>query len=192
MRRWKRALLSILVLCGLGTIGNSCSDLLGVPLDFPQIVFDTNGVMGLQPNGTLLVDAEPVAIRLEAGGAPARITGDRKLDVAIRLNEDCSLDGGTGGADIEVDGDVDLGPLGSFSGQLLAGEVLDFASRDSGGPTDEYEILSSVLQGELIHLYEGKNLLISITSPNSNFEGDCSVTFEGDVLGTISATPIPQ
>lgn len=184
------------VTAGLLGAGSSIAGPLNLELSFPLIFFSNPGSTTFVPNasgGTLSVSAAPIAIQVASGGPPALITpepvsGTESVNISIALDSAGNLIGGAPGDDLTIVGEVDLGPLGIFSGTLLTGEVVAFGAADSGGAVDAYDFEFQVTGGELFSLF-GPDAGVTVTSELSTFTGDFTVAFGGQAKGNVGATP---
>jgi hypothetical protein len=185
----------VALLALLSFAGVSSATLLNNPLSYPPLVFDNQGTTTYNANQDLFVcDATPLAITLAPGDTPTIITpssGVAEFSIMARIDNSGNLVDGVLGDDLLVFGEVDLGGLGIFSGELLTGEVTQFGFEDSGGTTDFYEFQFTLTGGLLAGLYAGGGLGVSITSERSNFTEDFNVDFDGQCKGTLGALPPP-
>jgi hypothetical protein len=161
----------------------------------PQILFSLPGTTCYQaPLDLFAVDATSIAMRFETGGTPT-IVGDDPVDgrllwMQARVDSSGNLVGGVPAHDFVLTGQVTVPGHGTFSGLLLTGEVTFFSSHDSGGPTDSYELRFSVTGGDIDFLFEGQEIVVSLVSEESTFEGDFTEDFCGEVKGTILGSPV--
>ena len=167
--------------------------LLGVTLSHPLIAFNNQGTTTYDAAiDQFLVDASPLAIRLTSSEPPVLIDPVPGLGETLVINATVdntgALTGGVPGDDLLVVGQVDLGATGFFSGVLLTGEVTGFGFRDSGGSTDSYDFTFTVTGGQLAFLYPSA-VGVQVTSEQSDFTGDFTVSFGGEAKGTLGALP---
>jgi hypothetical protein len=201
LEQWKQrlsqcGLLLITIAVMISTPVASNAALLGNTLTFPYLSFDNQGTTSYDAaSNQFLVNASPLAIRLSASDAPATITPAPGLGetfvINVTIDETGTLTGGAPGNDLLVEGEVDLGAQGFFSGVLLTGEIAGFGFQDSGGTTDYYDFGFDVTGGQLAAFYSSA-IGVSLTSEQSNFTGDFSVDFGGEAKGTLGGVvPIP-
>ena len=161
----------------------------------PQIFFSLPGTTCYQaPLDLFAVDATSIVMRFETGGQPTTV-GDDPVDGSLlwmhaRVDSSGNLVGGVPAHDFVLTGQVAVPGHGTFSGLLLTGEVTFFSSHDSGGPTDSYELRFRVTGGDLAFLFEGQEIVVSLISEESTFEGDFTEDFCGEVKGTILGSPV--
>ena len=149
--------------------------------DGPCIDFDINGTVTYDATSDVFsMDATPVGI-----GDGFFFSGDVSLDFVVDENGD--FVSGIGGDDFVLLGEVDLDGdfISDLDGVLLTGEVITFDATDSGGTTDTYEVRFVITGGLLSYLYDGSDMLVTITSEGSDFTGDFTVDFGGLAKGDI-------
>jgi protocatechuate 3,4-dioxygenase beta subunit len=164
-------------------------------LEFPDVYYDTTGRLtytapaGDVP-GTFDSVALPTQFKLSASARPVAVKNPRDFHLAIRLNGDGSVAGGIAGADLQVDGWIDMnnnnvvdGP--DYSGVLLTAEILQFGFNDSGGPNDNYDFRLYPTGGALMPFFAGKDVGLVMTSLNSTFAGIFTEGFTGWCQGII-------
>jgi hypothetical protein len=184
----------LVLLLGLVLGAPAVAQLLPPSLAFPLITFDSNGTIDYDEASNLLfVDVRPVAIQLSPTSTPIFFgdpaVGQRFFTIGVKVGPTGGLLGGIPDDDLLIEGSVDLGALGSFSGLLLRGNVTFFAFEDVG-PTDFYAFEFSVDGGLLAFLYEGSTLGIELVSESSTFSGDFEVDFGGDAKGNLGGLPV--
>ncbi len=192
----KRIALSVtLVVAGLASL--SSAELIGIDseLDFPVLVFDTQGDTVYDADTDLLsVDALPLAIRFFDGGPVCLVTPTgtppaEVVSISLQVDDLGTLIGGVTGDDLTVTGEVDEDGDGTvdFWGVLLTGEVAVFGFEDTGGTTDLFDFRFRATGGALASLYVDRHIGVTLTATNSSFTGDFAVSFEGDAKGDIGA-----
>lgn len=159
-------------------------------LSLPLLNFNNTGVLVYDASSDLLaVDAQPVAMLISDTQPPVQFQSGDEVSIRVLVDATGQLQGGVPGNDLQVIGTIDLGALGVFDGVLLTGEVLAFGSRDSGGPTDQFDFRFSVTGGLLADLY-GDEVGVALTSEGSTFSaGDFSVGFGGAAKGNVGGVP---
>ncbi len=171
--------------------------LIGVSPEAPFLEYDNQGTISYDASAQALsVDATPLNFQqtvggplgfifVNADGSPAQFLIDIKVDNAGNLI------GGVPGDDLVVTGqaDVDGDFVVDYSGVLLTGEILQFGSQDSGGPTDAYDFIFTPTGGELFDAgFYPNRLGINMTSESSTYAGDYTVDFSGGAKGTLGST----
>ncbi len=152
---------------------------------FPLIAYNSNGSTTYDPGtGQFLITATPLSIRTAANLPPTQIDAPASLTIAIFVDQAGALSGGVPGPDVTV-----TGTLNGMTSTLLEGEVTDFASQDTGGTTDLFDLVVSVTGGTLAGDYASGIAAIAVTSEQSDFIGSFEVEFSGEAKGTISQLP---
>lgn len=190
---WSGVRIAVLML-GLVLGGAAAAELLATPLAFPLITFDSNGTIEYDEAGNLLfVDVRPIAIQMSPTSAPIFFgdpgMGQRSFTVGVKVGPTGGLLGGIPDDDLLIQGSVDLGAQGSFSGTLLRGNVTFFDFEDAG-PTDFYAFEFTVQGGELAFLFQGATLGMELVSESSSFSGDFEVDFGGGAKGNLGGLPL--
>ena len=115
--------------------------------------------------------------------------------IGIEVDDAGFLVGGVPGDDFSLVGEVDLGALGIFSGDLLTGEVSAFGFRDSGGTTDDFEFEFIITGGKLATLFAtqevaGGTFDLSATIDEFGVATGGTLVIDGTVasLGFLSGT----
>ena len=158
-------------------------------LEFPLVTFQDNTVGALSydaASSTMTINSRPVAILLSPAGPgnpPILLAPGGTLSISAQLG---ALQQPVNGS-IVVNGSVDLGALGVFSGDLMTGQLTGFGSEDSGagGTTDFYDFEFVPTGGVLNFALNGGNIGVEVTSENSSFTGDFSANFEGTAKGIL-------
>ena len=199
--QWSRMrnALGMLTLSSLLAAPYVSAELIGVSPQLPLINFSGTGTTEFNANSGLFeVDSAPIALVLP----PVTFISDADLEpknfeIKIKLDQNGNLLGGVNGADLIVEGAVDLDGNGTIdvNGVLLTGEIAQFGFRDTGTVTDLYDFVFTVSGGELDYLYAGYDIAVSMNSEASNFTGSFDVNFSGKSkgqLGAIEPSPVPQ
>ncbi len=170
--------------------GMSSAVLIGVQPSFPVGVYDGGGSLNYDATSDILsINAYPLMIRFSAMEPPRFIRpvgGLFSISIQVQVDDTGALVGGVPGDDLVVMGQVDKDGDGivDFSGILLAGEVGQFGSHDTGGPTDLYDFRFRVTGGELAEdFYYLKDIGLTVGSEASSFGGDFTVNFTGGAKG---------
>ncbi|MCK6456589.1 MAG: hypothetical protein L6Q92_08685 [Phycisphaerae bacterium] len=182
--------------CTAGTL----AALLGILPGFPLLTYDSNGATSYNAGSAIFtITASPIAIRFSNVSPPRFVnpTGfppSETLSINVELDAAGNLVGGIPGDDLLIVGQVDADGNGSidYSGTLLTGEVDAFGFRDSGLTTDEYDFRFRVTGGSLASLYGNNDIGVVVTSENSNFTGDFTVSFNGGAKGSVGPVPPPN
>ncbi|MDH3588000.1 MAG: hypothetical protein OEQ74_01220, partial [Gammaproteobacteria bacterium] len=160
---------------------------LGYMIASPILFFDNTGVLTYTAAGGVLdIDADPLAIRLNAIDPPILIFpsgGNRYVTIDAIVDNGGDLVGGVPGNDLEIFGEVTING-DTFSGMLLTGEVTGYMGEDGVGTTDFHSLRFTVTGGLLAGLY-GSDIGIEITSEMSNFTGNYNVNFAGEAKGNV-------
>src|SRR5437667_51936 len=137
-----RACFAILTSTLLGTVSSSFASLLGVPLGFPFISYQSTSTNALTYNSTnqlFSIDAAPVAVLFSSSEGPKLVTGIKSLQIRAIVDNTGTLVGGVAGDDLVLIGTV-LRGTNLYTGVLLTGEVKGFGFLESGA-TDQYDLL---------------------------------------------------
>ena len=154
--------------------------LLGFDLEFPQGPYDATGIVTYDAVAQSFdSDATPLAFRFSPTSARP-VVAPRDFQLHIKVDNDGNLIGGVAGDDFRVEGQIDQDGDGNFDfdGVLLTGEILEFGHLDSGSITDQYDFRFQATGGDLetAGLFAGKDVGVRMTSPNSTFEGNFTVS----------------
>ena len=169
----------LLLLCGTAAAQN-------FQLEHPLIGFNTEGSTFYDPGsagsaGSFRVFSIPVALQEQPGANPIPISQPAELTIAILVDENGLLAGGTAGVpDLQISG-----TLSGATQILLEGEVLAFSVSNSDGPTDIYAMTFEVTGGTLAADYASTNAGVELTSENSSFDGTFDKPFSGKAKGTV-------
>lgn len=173
------------------------ADLLNLPIGLPLVAYNNDGVTTYDASADIFsVEATPLFIIETA--TPAFVLPSpegQDISIAIQVDETGALVDGVSGDDFILTGAVDLegDTTIDFSGVLLTGEIIEFGFENSASTTDLYDFRFEVTGGLLAHLYDGKDIVVEVTSEQSTFEGDFTVSFSGEAKGNIGSTdPIPE
>ncbi len=190
----------------LAAIAASCipttgsAELLGLVPAYPQITYNNTGTLVFNA-GTmnLNVDADPLQMTLTATDTdPFFIVDPSSLRIRMRVNGACAVAGGNpgGGPDLEIVGNV-LDPF-TFetvkSGTLLTGTIVDIGESPATATTSTYDFRFTAAGGLLVtdgSWPTGKHIGVVMTSENSNFVGDCTVSFSGRAKGVVGPIDPP-
>ncbi len=182
------ALATIMItLCGFAH-----AELVGIQPGFPSLVYNSQGTLTYDA-GTdqLSVNANAIAIRFSSVDPPRfinpGITGSDAVTIRVSIDETGALTGGAAGDDLRVEGAVDQDGDGTidYDGILLTGEVVQFGSLDSGGPTDSYDFRFEFTGGLLASSFVGMDIGVMLTSESSDFANDFTVNFGGGAKGVM-------
>jgi protocatechuate 3,4-dioxygenase beta subunit len=115
------------------------------------------------------------------------------VNLQILVNEAGLLVGGVAGNDLTLIGELDLDGdfIADISGTLLTAEVIAFASTDAGS-TDTYKLRFQITGGLLASQYAGDDLIVKVTSENSNFTGNFVTDFSGGAKGEICTATLEE
>jgi hypothetical protein len=174
--------------------------LLGLPFALPVIGVgfgDSSGATSYDATtGLFSVVADPTAILLTPGSAPAAITpslSGEHFELSMRVDHFGGLVSGIPSADMVLVGQTALAGLGSFEGVLLTAEVSAFGYLDAPGSTDYFDFRVRVTGGQLAFLFDGSDGYVLLSSQDSGFAGSFASSFGGGARGNIKATPtVPE
>lgn len=196
-RALRCATIALGVLAGLALAAPSSATLLGNPLQFPLLSFDSGGSTSYDAASAILsVDALPIAFRLAVATPPRPVTPNppaagELVTIDVVVDAAGNLVGGVAGDDLTVLGFIDLDGNGTLDvgGTLLTGEVIGFGFQDNAA-TDLYDFAFTVTGGALAPLFD-RIVGVSMQSESSTFAGTFSDDFEGEAKGTIGVIPEP-
>lgn len=162
-------------------LGHYANPEIPFPDDAPTITFALGEIDYDATTNIWTMDAKP--LDLHPG-----FFFDGDFDIGAVIDENGNLVSGVAGSDFVLAGEVDLNGdfIPDLNGVILTAEIIGFASTNSGGTTDYYTLRFAVTGGLLAGVYSGQDLVVNITSENSNFTGDFTANFSGDGQGAIS------
>lgn len=181
---------------------NANAALLNLPTSQPIIEFGATGLISYDADtGLVVISGVPASIFSENpfifGDIAGSTDGDEKFfTIEFRVDQNGKFVSGEAGApDLVIKGsaDTDFDTIPDYDGVLLEADVADFGFQDGGATDDRFELRLNNIAGEFAPLFEGKDLVINITSeisqefPNA-FNGSFTTSFSGLAKGSISAT----
>jgi len=180
-------------LVALGLFSNAAlADLLGVVPGYPLFTYNNQGVIAFDSGSMALnVDATPLDLTLNLGDTPAFVADPRSVTIRIEVNGACNVSGGNlVGNDLEVVGDVYDGDTFAllYSGILLTGTISDMGETAATETTSIFDFRFSNAGGLLVSegaWPAGQEIGLLLTSENSDFADDCTVSFSGGAKGSI-------
>lgn len=163
--------------------------LLGVAPDVPAIAYDQSGVINYNA-GTGEVDLSATALAYIDTLFNVYNIDNGTVTLHFNVNSSGALTGGVPGDDLVVTGDIDtdFDTNYDYTGVLLTAEIGGFGFQESG-TTDEYDMRFSITGGALAAEFAGNDLGMLVTSENSTFNNDFSVSFSGGAKGTMGLIP---
>lgn len=171
-----------LLAAGLLLSGGSVAALLGISLQIttlPIVQYDGGTTVIAGGTFTASVTNGLVALATTSGGT---LVTDNSLTINATLDSGCNLVGGIAGNDFELSGGI----FGGATELLLTGEVLEFGfTEDPGNPVQEFDFRFAVTGGSLAGEFTDEDLGVVVTSLNSTFAADCSVTSSGLAKGRL-------
>lgn len=164
-------------------------------LELPLIGYDGGGTLNYNASSDILsINATPNDL-LTPSLDEFSFTNSRTLTINVKIDGTGELiAGGVPGQDLVVTGDVDLTPagFGSYSGELLTGEVLEFGFQEAGS-TDRFDFRFILTGGLLSFLYADMDMGVDVTSESSTFHGNFVSGFAGGAKGNLGAIqPLPE
>ena len=180
------ALIKILIAATFSVLtffGTASAALLGNTLGLPMTFFPTGTVGYNAVTDQLSLSATPAStlfppITNHVGGT---------LSINVVVDSAGNVVGGVPGDDLIMTGSV-----GAFASPLLTGEVLEFGSLDSGGPTDTIDFRFQITGGSLAALYGASDIGVVVTVEQSNFTGDFNFDWGGIAKGNVGPIPPRQ
>ncbi|MDP6047547.1 MAG: SdrD B-like domain-containing protein [Phycisphaerae bacterium] len=162
----------------------------------PIMAYDNTGtVVYAEASDQLTVRATPLSFQQNAGDIPGLIFGPSSFEIDAIIDAAGDLVGGVPGDDLLVTGAVDLDGdfVADLTGTLLTGEIIAFGCLDTGTMVDKYDFKFAITGGLLASFYDSAavDLGVTMTSENSDFEGDFTTDFSGGAKGNLGAIPKP-
>jgi hypothetical protein len=173
--------------------------LLGVLPNLPVTEVDGGGTLSYTAATKSYVSNATPAVIIFPDGDVVPVTSPTNFELNITVNNDGTLGGsGTAPNDVEIDGVVNGGADGNYSGVLLTGTIEQFGYQDNGDGTADYDFRFTPTGGALdtAGFFAGQDIGMLLTSENSTFQdfnpGDPGFTanFTGETKGVIG--PIAQ
>ncbi len=157
--------------------------------DPPDTLFNSTGTTTYDAgSGLFSVQATPLSTLFMVGDP--RVDFDpnepRSLTIDFFVDNAGAVTGGVPGDDL-----VMTGTVGSFSGVLLTGEIIDFGFLDLG-TTDFYDARLQVTGGSMAGLFAGSDIGVSWSSDGSSFTGSFAVSFSGGAKGNLGPIPTQE
>ena len=171
--------------------------LLGVAPENPLINF--NGTAGVTEydatTDTFTVTAKPTSIQFTNGGPTQTVFAPKSFTLQFKVDDGGNFAGGVAGPDLVITGDVSDG-VNTHTGVLLTGEVTAFGYLNSG-PNDQYDMLLVPTGGLLMNPppatpwidFNLDDLVVSLVSNDSTFNGLFTESFGGTAEGVVGTTP---
>ena len=190
-----RSLITSLTTLGVlalgGFIGPVNAALIGVQPVFPNIVYDNQGTTSFTAgNMEFNVDADPLTIKFTAASADNFILAPDSVTIRILVDAGCGVAGGNmSGFDLEVTGKVfDQTGTVVLDGVLLTGDIVDMGEMTATTSTSAFDFRFTNASGLLVSHPDwptGQDIGVVLTSENSTFADDCTVSFNGGAKGNI-------
>lgn len=131
-------------------------------MNYPRLQFTAPASASFDPNtGLLSISATPSIYR-EQESVAAFISVPKHLQLQVLVDPAGTFNGSPAGADLIVSGSI----FGAgYSGDLLIGEVADFAYNDDPSATDSATITATLTGGSLLEhaAFEGGNVTITLS-----------------------------
>ncbi|GFO66918.1 hypothetical protein GMLC_04970 [Geomonas limicola] len=160
-------------------------DILGVTPGYPNTTFSSVTGTSFSPtSGLLSVATTPQLTTLSSGTTAVRVGTPRSLTIAVQVDSSGRLVGGVNGDDLVL-----IGTVGSYTGTLLTGEIIEYGITNSGA-IDYLDFRFRVTGGALAGLYAGQDIGVTQSIENSSFNGSFLAAFAGGAKGNLG--PIPQ
>ena len=162
-------------------------------LGYPRISFESTGQTAYN-SGTLQFDvtATPLLFKSSSLTPSIGVLAPSDFEIHIKVNHDGTLNGGTPGPDlklsglIDTDGDTDTTDDDVFG--TLTGEIYRFgylSTHATGSGTDAYDFVFTATGGTLLGSYAGKQIGVTVSSENSDFQGTFNAPISGDAKGAL-------
>ena len=177
----RHGLRTAVLAAGLVLSSASVAALLGIGLQIttlPIAQFDGGTTVIAGGTFTASVTNGLVALATTSGGT---LVIDHSLTINATLDSACNLVGGIAGDDFALSGGI----FGGSTELLLTGEVLEFGFTEATGSLQEFDFRFAVTGGSLASEFTNEDLGVVVTSLNSNFAADCSVTSNGLAKGRL-------
>ena len=171
--------------------------LLGIAPENPLINF--NGTAGITEydatTDTFTVTAKPTSIQFVNAGPTQTVFAPKSFTLQFKVDDTGAFIGGVPGPDLVIIGDVSDG-VNTYTGVLLTGEVTAFGYLNAG-PNDQYDMQLVPTGGLLMNPppatpwidFNLDDLVISLVSNDSNFNGLFTESFGGTAEGVVGTTP---